>query len=55
VLYMFLTLDTGGINDTRLISKFIHAPSHELEDTDISIPDAPDSLIADTTISASVE
>ena len=38
VLYMFLTLDIRGINDIRLISRPIHAPSHELEDTDINIP-----------------
>jgi len=30
---MFLTLDIRGINDIRLISRPIHAPSHELEDT----------------------
>jgi len=34
VLHMFLTLDIGGMNDTRLIPRPIHAPSHELEDTD---------------------
>ena len=34
VLYMFLTLDIKGINDIRLISNPIHAPSRELEDTD---------------------
>ena len=34
VLYMFLTLDIRGTNDIRLISRPIHAPSHELEDTD---------------------
>ena len=34
VLYMFLTLDIKGINDIRLISWPIHAPNHELEDTD---------------------
>ena len=38
VLYVFLTLDIRGINDIRLISKPIHAPSHELEDTDTNIP-----------------
>ena len=38
VLYMFLTLDIKGINDIRLISNPIHAPSHELEDTDTNIP-----------------
>jgi hypothetical protein len=27
-----------GTNDIRLISKPIHAPSHELEDTDTNIP-----------------
>ena len=34
VLYIFLTLDIKGIKDIRLISSQIHAPSHELEDTD---------------------
>ena len=34
VLYRFLTLDIRVINDIRLISRPIHAPSHELEDTD---------------------
>jgi len=34
VLYMFLTLDIRRIIDIRLISRPIHAPSHELEDTD---------------------
>jgi hypothetical protein len=34
----FLTLDIRGMNDIRLISKPIHAPSHELEDTDTNIP-----------------
>jgi hypothetical protein len=38
VLYMFLTLDIKGINDIRLISNTIHAPSHELEDTDTNAP-----------------
>jgi len=38
VLYMFLTLDIRGINDIRLISRPIHAPSHELEDTDTNTP-----------------
>ena len=38
VLYMFLTLAIRGMNDIRLISKPIHAPSHELEDTDTNIP-----------------
>jgi len=38
VLYMFLTLDIKGINYIRLISSPIHAPSHELEDTDTNIP-----------------
>ena len=37
-LYIFLTLDIKGINDIRLISSPIHAPSHELEDTDTNIP-----------------
>jgi hypothetical protein len=38
VLYMFLTLDIRGINDIRLSSRTIHAPSHELEDTDTNTP-----------------
>jgi len=35
---MFLTPDIRGINDIRLISNPIHAPSHELDDTDTNIP-----------------
>jgi hypothetical protein len=38
VLHMFLTLDIRGMNDIRLLSRPIHAPSHELEDTDINTP-----------------
>jgi hypothetical protein len=38
VLYIFLTLDIKGINDIKLISRPIHAPSHEFEDTDINTP-----------------
>ena len=38
VLYMFLVLDIRGINDIRLISRPIHAPIHELEDTDTNTP-----------------
>ena len=38
VLHIFLKLDIRGINDIRLISKPIHAPSHELEDTDTNTP-----------------
>ena len=38
VLYMFLTLDIKGMNDTRLISRPIHAPNHELDDTDTNTP-----------------
>jgi len=38
VLYIFLMLDIKGINDIRLISKPIHAPNHELEDTDTNTP-----------------
>jgi hypothetical protein len=38
VLYIFLTLDIKGINDIRLISRPIHAPNHELEDTDTNTP-----------------
>jgi len=32
-MYMFLMLDIKGMNDIRLISRPIHAPNHELEDT----------------------
>jgi hypothetical protein len=35
---MFLTLDIRGMNDIRLISTHIHAPSPELEDTDTNTP-----------------
>ena len=38
VLYIFLTLDIKGINDIRLISSPIHAPNHELDDTDTNTP-----------------
>jgi len=38
VLYMFLTLDVKGMNDIRFISRPIHAPDHELEDTDTNTP-----------------
>ena len=38
VLCMFLTLDIRGIIDIRFISRPIHAPSHELEDTDTNTP-----------------
>jgi len=38
VLYKFLTLDIRGINDIRLISRPIHAPSHDLEDTHTNTP-----------------
>jgi len=38
VFDMFLMLDIRRINDIRLISRPIHAPSHELEDTDINTP-----------------
>jgi hypothetical protein len=38
VLYIFLTLDIKGINDIKLISRPIHAPNNELEDTAINIP-----------------
>jgi hypothetical protein len=31
-------LDIRGINDLRLISRSVHAPSHELEDTDTNTP-----------------
>jgi hypothetical protein len=30
-------LDIRGMNDIRFISRPIHAPSHELEDTDTNI------------------
>jgi hypothetical protein len=33
-----LTLNIRGMNDMRLISKHILAPSHELEDTDTNTP-----------------
>ena len=35
---MFLTLDIKGINDSMLISRPNHAPSHELEDADTNTP-----------------
>jgi hypothetical protein len=39
VLYMFLKLDFRGIDNIRwLIPKPIHAPNHELEDTDTDTP-----------------
>jgi hypothetical protein len=38
VLYKFLTLDIREMNDIRLISRPIHALSHELEDTDTNTP-----------------
>jgi hypothetical protein len=38
VLYIFFTLDIRGIKDIRLISRPIHAPSHESEDTDTNTP-----------------
>jgi hypothetical protein len=38
VWYIFLTLDIRGINDIGLISSPIHAPKHELEDTDTNTP-----------------
>jgi hypothetical protein len=38
VLYIFLTFDIRGMNDIKLISSPIHAPSHEFEDTDTNIP-----------------
>lgn len=38
VLYIFFTFDIRGINDIRLISNPIHAPSHEFDDTDTNIP-----------------
>ena len=38
MFHMFLTLDIRGMNDIRLISRPIHAPSHELEDTDNNAP-----------------
>jgi len=40
VLCICLTLDFEGINDIRLISRHIHAPIHELEDTDTNTPPA---------------
>jgi hypothetical protein len=44
VLYMFLTLDIGGLNGIRLISRPFHAPSHELENTETNTP--PTKLIS---------
>jgi hypothetical protein len=38
VLYTFLMLDIKWINYIRLISRPIHAPSHELEETDTNTP-----------------
>jgi hypothetical protein len=38
VLYIFLTLDIRGLSAIRLICRPIHAPSHELEDTDTNTP-----------------
>ena len=38
VLYMLLTLGIKGMNDIGLISRPIHAPNHELEDTDTNTP-----------------
>jgi hypothetical protein len=35
---MLWTLDIRGINDTRLISRPIHTPSHELDDTNTNTP-----------------
>lgn len=34
MLYLFFMLDIRGMNDIRFISIPIHAPSHELDDTD---------------------
>jgi len=34
----FLTLDVRGVNDVRLISRPVHAPSHELEDIGTDTP-----------------
>jgi len=38
VLYIFLTWDIKGLNDIILISRRIHTPIHELEDTDTNTP-----------------
>jgi hypothetical protein len=38
VLYMFLMLDIKAMNVIRLISRSIHAPNHELENTDTNTP-----------------
>jgi hypothetical protein len=35
---MFLMLDISGINDIKFTSRPIHAPIHELDDTDTNIP-----------------
>ena len=38
VLHIFLTLVIRGMTFIRLISRPIHAPSHELEDTETNTP-----------------
>ena len=35
---MFLTLDIRGMHDINFISGPIHAPSHELQNTDTNAP-----------------
>ena len=37
-VWQVAVLDIRGMNDIILISKPIHAPSHELEDTDTNTP-----------------
>lgn len=38
MFYLLLMLDIRGMNDIRLISRPIHAPSHDLEDIDTNTP-----------------
>lgn len=38
VVYIFLLEDINGIKDNKLISNPIHAPNHELDDTEINMP-----------------
>jgi hypothetical protein len=38
VVYTLLCINIIGMNDSKLISSPIHAPNHELDDTEIKIP-----------------
>jgi hypothetical protein len=38
VVYTLLCINIIGINDSKLISNPIHAPNHELDDTEIKTP-----------------